>query len=83
MKITILSSKELCQTVTYLNEADTLTSAFYFEYGNIHPSKLRDDIISKINSCKFDNIYFHTYHQNVIHEIAKVSEGLGVHKQLK
>ena len=49
MKITILSSKELHQAVSYLNGTDTLTSAFYFEYGNIHPSKLRDDIISKIN----------------------------------
>lgn len=78
MKITILSSKELHQTVNYLNKADTLNSAFYFEYGNIHPSKLRDDIISKINSCKFDSIYFHTYHQNVIYEIAKVSYGLGI-----
>lgn len=78
MKIIILSSKELYQTVNYLNEADTLNSAFYFEYGNIHPSKLRDDIISKINSCKFDSIYFHTYHQNVIYEIAKVSDGLGI-----
>ncbi len=77
MKITILSSKELYQTIDYLNGTDTLNSAYYFEYGNIHPSKLRDDIISKINSCKFENIYFHTYHQNVIHEIAKVSEGLG------
>ena len=78
MKITILSSKELHQTVNYLNKADTLNSAFYFEYGNIHPSKLRDDIISKINSCKFDNIYFHTYHQDVVYKIAKVANGLGI-----
>ena len=78
MKIKILSSKELHQTVNYLNKADTINSAFYFEYGNIHPSKLRNDIISKINSCKFENIYFHTYHQNVIYEIAKVSDGLGI-----
>ena len=77
MKIIILSSKELYQTVTYLNEADNLNSAYYFEYGNMHPSKLRDDIMSKINSCKFENIYFHTYHQNVVCEIAKVAEGFG------
>lgn len=78
MKITILSSKELHPTVNYLNKADTINSAFYFEYGNIHPSKLRDDIISKINSCKFENLYFHTYHTSVIYEIAKIAEGLGI-----
>ena len=78
MKITILSSKELHQAVSYLNKADTINSAFYFEYGNIHPSKLREDIINKVNSCKFENLYFHTYHTNVIYETAKVSEGLGI-----
>lgn len=78
MKITILSSKELHQAISYLNGTDTINSAFYFEYGNIHPSKLRDDIMSKINSCKFENSYFHTYHTNVIYEIAKVAEGLGI-----
>lgn len=78
MKITILSSKELHQAISYLNGTDTINSAFYFEYGNIHPSKLRDDIISKINSCKFENLYFHTYHTNVIYEIAKVSDRLGI-----
>ena len=78
MKITILSSKELHQTVNYLNGTDTLTSAYHFEYGNIHHSKLREDIINKVNSCKFENLYFHTYHTNVIYEIAKVSDGLGI-----
>ena len=78
MKITILSSVELRQAINYLNGTDTLNSAYHFEYGNMHPSKLREDIIGKINSCKFYNMYFHTYHQDVVYEIAKVSEGLGI-----
>ena len=78
MKITILSSKELYQAINYLNGTDTLSSAYYFEYGNMHPSKLREDIMSKINSCKFETMYFHTYHQDVVYEIAKVANGLGI-----